>query len=164
MDDVKNVLRGIGAANGVEIEFDDAGACALPLADGRFLQIQVREGLGEVDLVATLGEVPEEVRGPVFQALLAANYYWKETLGATLSWHLELEQAILSYPIPYETTDEATLGTVFGNFLKLQEEWAKRLRDDIAEAQEQAKAGEDEEDDDPEKDRPSSGPEIRIEG
>lgn len=160
MDDVKNVLRGIGAANGVEIEFDEAGACALPLADGRFLQIQVREGLGEVDLVATLGEVPENVRGPVFQALLAANYYWTDTLGATLSWHLELEQAILSYPIPYETTDEATLGTVFGNFLKLQEEWAKRLRDDIAEAQVRVA----EEDDEPEENGPSARPEVRIEG
>lgn len=162
MDDVKNVLRGIGAANGVKIEFDDAGACALPLADGRFLQIQIREGLGEVDLVATLGEVPEEVRGPVFQALLAANYYWKETLGATLSWHLELEQAILSYPIPYGTTDEATLGTAFGNFLKLQEEWAQRLRDDIAEAQ--AQAEEDGQDDDPGEVGAIARPEVRIEG
>lgn len=163
MDNVKDVLRTISAANGVEIEFDEAGACALPLADGRFLQIQVREGLGEVDLVATLGEVPENVRGPVFQALLAANYYWKETLGATLSWHLELEQAILSYPIPYETTDEATLGTVFGNFLKLQEEWAKRLRDDIAEAQ-ASKTEENEENDELEEDGPSTRPEVRIEG
>ena len=134
MEDVKSVLVEIGLKNGVEIAFDEAGACALPLADNRFLQIQVREGLRELDLVATLGEVPEDVRGPVFQTLLAANYSWKETVGATLSWHVDLEQVLLSYPIPYETTDAATMETAFGNFLKLQEEWAKRLQDDIAEA------------------------------
>lgn len=143
MDDVKKTLQEIGAKNGVEIVFDDAGACALPLADDRFLQIQVREGLGEVDFVATLGTVPDEVRGPVFQALLAANYYWKETLGATLSWHLDLEQVILAYPISCQTTDTATLETAFGNFLKLQEEWATRLQGDIAEAQARAKEGDD---------------------
>jgi len=143
MDDVKKTLQEIGAKNGVEIVFDDAGACALSLADDRFLQIQVREGLGEVDFVATLGTVPDEVRGAVFQALLAANYYWKETLGATLSWHLDLEQVVLSYPISCQTTDAATLETAFGNFLKLQEEWAMRLQGDIAEAQARAKEDED---------------------
>jgi len=147
MDDVKEVLIALGRKNGVEISFDEAGACALPLADDRFLQIQIREGLGEVDLVATLGTVPDEVRGPVFQSLLAANYYWKDTLGATLSWHLELEQVLISYPIAHATTDEATLETAFGNFLKLQEEWAVRLADDISEARELAADQGDDEDD-----------------
>ena len=140
MDDVKSTLAEIGKKNGIEIVFDDAGACALPLEDDRFLQIQIREGLDEVDFVATRGGVPNEVRGAVFQALLAANYYWKETLGATLSGHQDLDQVILAYPIPYRTTDAATLETVFGNFLKLQSEWSLRLRGDIAEAQALMKA------------------------
>lgn len=135
MDNVKTVLAEIGFRNGVEIVFDDAGACALPLDGDRFLQIQIRDSVDEVDFVATLGSVPQEVRGPVFQALLAANYYWKETLGATLSWHPELEQVLLAYPLPLATTDPATMETAFGNFLKLQAEWAVRLQDDIAEAQ-----------------------------
>ena len=144
MEEIREVLKEIGARNGVEIEFDETGACALPLADGRFLQIQIREGLEEVDLLATLGEVPANARGRVFQALLAANYYWKETLGATLSWHSELEQVILAYPVFYRTADEATLATTFGNFLKLQEEWAKRLQEDVAEAGSAAAGGEEE--------------------
>lgn len=83
------------------------------------------------------------MRGSVFQSLLAANYYWKDTLGATLSWQDNLEQVLLSYPLPVATTDENTLETAFVNFLKLQEEWAVRLADDIAEARALLKAEDD---------------------
>lgn len=135
MDNVRAFLAELGERHGLALDLDEAGACTLPLADDRFLQVQLREGIGELDLVATLGPVPDAVRGPVFQALLAANYYWRETLGATLSWHQALEQVVLSYPIALAATDAAEAETAFGNFLSLQAEWARRLRGDVAEAE-----------------------------
>jgi len=131
----KEVLTVYAAESGVKMEFDENGACTLPLDEERVLHLQFRDGTGELDLLALLGTVPEELRGYVFEKLLAANYYWKETLGATLSWHEELEQVVLTYPIKTETTDEATLRGILDRFADLQNEWAKRLAVEIAEAE-----------------------------
>lgn len=59
MDNIIDAMRQIGAKNGVDIVFDEFGACALPLRDDRVLQIQVRDEAGELDFVATLGTVPD---------------------------------------------------------------------------------------------------------
>lgn len=61
--------------------------------------VQERAGLDELDFVATLGPVPEELRAKVFTELLAANFYWKETFGATISWNADLEEAVIIYPL-----------------------------------------------------------------
>jgi len=135
MDDIKSSLAAIAESHGLSFDFNEAGGCTLPLVDDRYLQLQIRANLGELDLVATLGTVPEELRPAVFPTLLAANYYWDETVGATLSWHPEIEQVMLAFPVPIATTDEATLQTIFDNFLKLQDQWATRLVHEIEEAQ-----------------------------
>ena len=92
MLDIKQVLKEIGAKNGLEMSLDENGACSLELADGRIMLVQERAGLDELDFVATLGPVPEELRAKVFTELLAANFYWKETFGATISWNADLEE------------------------------------------------------------------------
>lgn len=44
MLDIKQVLKGIGAKNGLEMSLDENGACSLELADGRVMLIQERAG------------------------------------------------------------------------------------------------------------------------
>ena len=79
MKEVKSVLKELGAKNGLEMDLDENGACALELADGRVMLIQERADLDELDFVATLGPVPEEVRADVFTDLLAARIleFWR---------------------------------------------------------------------------------------
>ena len=74
MIEFKQVLKEIGAKNGLDMELDENGACTLELADGRVMLVQERADLGELDFVATLGPVPEESRAAVFTELLAANF------------------------------------------------------------------------------------------
>jgi len=129
------MLTALMAERGVKVEFDENGACTLPLGDERVLHLQFREELGELVFVAILGTVPEELRGLVFTRLLAADYYWKDTLGATLSWHGELEQVVLAYPLKVESVDEAKLIGTLDRFVDLQAAWAERLQSELASAE-----------------------------
>ena len=62
MENVNFVLKKLGAKNGLATALDENGACTLELSDGRVMLIQERADLDELDFVATLGPVPEEVR------------------------------------------------------------------------------------------------------
>lgn len=136
MQDVKLTLKEIGERNGLAIALNENGACALELADGRMLLLQERADLNELDFVATLGTVPENVRLPVFTELLSANFYWQETFGATLSWNADLEEVVLIFPLPLADATPESMEAVFMQFIDLQATWAERLADRIAAAQE----------------------------
>lgn len=147
MKDVKLVLKEIGAKNRLEMSLDENGACTLELADGRVMLIQERAGLDELDFVATLGSVPEEARAAVFTKLLAANFYWMETFGATISWNADLEEAVIIYPLGLADATPESVETIFMRFLELQSAWAERFAGLLAEAQKD-EDGESEEEDD----------------
>ena len=146
MIEVKQVLKEIGAKNGLDMELDENGACTLELADGRVMLVQERADLGELDFVATLGPVPEEVRATVFTELLAANFYWKETFGATISWNADLEEAVIIYPLRLDDATAESVETIFTRFVELQSSWAERFADLLADAQDGEDGEEDGED------------------
>ena len=146
MKDARQVLKEIGAKRGLEMEFDENGACTLELADGRIMLVQERPGLGELDFVATLGPVPEEARAEVFAELLSANFYWNDTYGATISWNTDVEEAVIMYPLRLADATEESVETIFTRFLELQSAWAERFAGFLAAAGEQ-EDGEPDEDD-----------------
>ena len=133
--DAKQILKEIGAKNGLEMALDENGACTLELADGRVMLIQERADLDELDFVATLGPVPEEARAAVFTELLSANFYWNDTYGATISWNADLEEAVIMYPLRLDDATAESIETVFNRFLELQSAWAERLAALLSEAQ-----------------------------
>ena len=145
--DAKQILKEIGAKNGLEMALDENGACTLELADGRVMLIQERADLDELDFVATLGPVPEEARAVVFTELLSANFYWNDTYGATISWNADLEEAVIMYPLRLDDATAESVETVFNRFLELQSAWAERFAGLIAKAQEPD--GEDADEEDP---------------
>ena len=145
MDDIATALEALGRKIGIRIEPDENGTCALELADGRTLVVQRRAGADELDFVATLGEVPEAARAAVFERLLAANFYWKGTLGATLSWNAALEEVVLIFPLPLADATPESVETVFARFVDLQSAWAARFAALVAAARD---IGPDADDDD----------------
>ena len=146
MTELKATLEGIGAKSGLDIALDENGSCTLELADGRVIVLQERADLNELDFVANLGTVPEETRAEVFTALLAANFYWNETLGATLSWNADLEEAVLIYPLPLADATPESVETIFTRFIELQAAWSDRLAGLVAAAQEDDAGEPDDED------------------
>ena len=145
--DAKQILKEIGAKNGLEMALDENGACTLERADGRVMLIQERADLDELDFVATLGPVPEEARAAVFTELLSANFYWNDTYGATISWNADLEEAVIMYPLHLVDATAESVETVFNRFIELQSAWAERFAGLIAKAQEPE--GEDADEEDP---------------
>lgn len=135
MENLAMALKELGEKNGFDIALDDNGACTLELADGRAFCLQERANVNELDFVAILGEVPETVRADVFTDLLSANFYWQETLGATLSWNADLEQVVLIYPFPLAEATSGSLESIFTRFLELQAAWKDRLDELVADAQ-----------------------------
>ena len=135
MEDIRSILKEVGARNGLEIALDENGACTLELEDGRVMLLQERADLNELDFVATLWPVPEEARAEVFTELLSANFYWRETFGATLSWNADLEEVVLIYPLPLADATSESVETIFARFADLQAAWAERLAKTIAAAQ-----------------------------
>ena len=148
MTELKATLEGIGAKSGLDIALDENGSCTLELADGRVIVLQERADLNELDFVANLGTVPEETRAEVFTALLTANFYWNETLGATLSWNADLEEAVLIYPLPLADATPESVETIFTRFIELQAAWSDRLAGLVAAAQEDDADEPDDEDED----------------
>ncbi len=138
MENIKLAIEELGARTGLEMSLDENGSCTLELADGRVVVLQLRENLDELDLVALLGEVPDDLRADVFTRLLAANYYWRETLGATLSWNPEMEQVVLAYPFPLANATIDTLDSIFKRFLELQAAWKDRLAEFLSEGDDDA--------------------------
>lgn len=135
MQEIESILKEIGRRNELEIEFDENGACTLELDDGRVMLLQERAGLDELDFVATLGPVPEKARADVFPKLLAANFYWQETFGATISWNTDLEEAVIIYPLPLAVASPESVETIFIRFIELQAAWAARFAEMVADAQ-----------------------------
>ena len=144
MTEIENALKEIGAKNGLEIALDENGACALELADGRVMLLQERANLNELDFVATLGPVPEKARADVFAELLAANFYWQETFGATISWNADLEEAVLIYPLQLAGATPESVETIFNRFVELQAALAERLAEMVADAQDEDDGTDDE--------------------
>ena len=136
MTELEEALKEIGARNGLEIALDENRACTLELSDGRVMLLQERADMDELDFVATLGPVPDEIRADVFTELLSANFYWKETFGATISWNADLEEVVMIYPLPLAGATPKSVETVFTRFVELQDAWARRLAGMIADAQE----------------------------
>ena len=145
MDNLAQALKELGQKNGFNLALDDNGTCSLELADGRPLVLQERVNLNELDFVALLGEVPDAAHANVFRELLAANFYWEKTLGATLSWNADLEQVVLIYPLPLADATAETLDSIFKRFLELQAAWKERLEGLVAEASANAEADDDDE-------------------
>ena len=147
MKEIDETLKEIGARNGLEIALDENGSCTLELDDGRVMLLQERADLNELDFVATLGPVPDEIRADVFTELLSANFYWKETFGATISWNADLEEAVIIYPLSLADSTPKSVETIFTRFVELQAAWSRRFAEIVADAQERVadEPGEDEE-------------------
>ena len=77
------------------------------------------------------------VRADVFTELLAANFYWQETFGATLSWNADLEEVVLIYPLPLADATPESVETIFNRFVELQSAWAERFAEMVADAQDE---------------------------
>lgn len=110
------------------LALDETGACALAF-DGRAqVNFQYRPEREALWLFADLGA---PAAGPdVYEALLRGNYFWKSTLGATLSLSGdEPAHVILTLPVAWRGMDGRRLATVLETFVNTMEDWGQVIAD-----------------------------------
>lgn len=79
--------------------------------------------MGDVVLLAPLGELPDNSATYVLEALLAANLYWQATHGATIAWSIDLSQPILQRALSESELTAAALPDALADFLTAAEDW-----------------------------------------
>ena len=157
MQDVKEQIQAmldeISSAEGTpRFDLSEDDGCTVPFGDGMMVRVQLRPQIPELDFTVPLGSVPEEKRADVYGALLASNFYWTATHGATLAMEPETEQILLQYQENALTLTKERLQKTMEGFCTVAEEWKDRLSELVGESVE---AGGDEENDEPSGDGPS---------
>ena len=95
-DQIQAMLDEISASAGTpRFDLSEDDGCTASFGEGMMVRVQLRPHIPELDFTVPLGSVPEEKRAAVYGALLASNFYWAETHGATLALEPETEEDVL---------------------------------------------------------------------
>jgi len=140
MQDIKEQIQAmldeISSAEGTpRFDLSEDDGCTVPFGDGMMVRVQLRPQIPELDFTVPLGSVPEEKRAGVYGALLASNFYWAETRGATLALEPESGQIVLQYEENALSLTEERLKKTMEGFFTVAEEWKARLGELVDEAE-----------------------------
>ena len=138
MQDIKEQIQAmldeISSAEGTpRFDLSEDDGCTASFGEGMMVRVQLRPHIPELDFTVPLGSVPEERRAAVYGALLASNFYWAETHGATLALEPETEQILLQYQENALTLTKERLQKTMEGFFSVAEEWKDRLDELIVE-------------------------------
>ena len=109
----------------VDLSEDDSAA--LPFGEEMLLLVQYRGEIPEIDFTVPIGSVPEERKADVYERLLASNFYWIETCGATLAYQGDIDQVVLQFQEPVQTLTAERLQSVLEGFLAVATRWKESL-------------------------------------
>lgn len=132
---VQKLFDEVSAHTGMpKIDLADDNSAALPFGEGMLLHIHYRAEIPEVDFTVPVGSVPAKKKAAVYEQLLAANFYWVGTSGATLSYQEELDEVIIQYREDTENLTATRLQRVMEGFLSVAMKWKARLAKMIEDA------------------------------
>ena len=125
--DASEIIRAFGAKLGIGLEFDAENACSFE-ADGLSLTIH---NLPEIDMIAITGDLgdppPWKLEG-LYRIMLEANYLFRETSGASLSFNPEKGRFALCRAMPCKALDGETFFSEAERFVSTLEMWARIVR------------------------------------
>ena len=131
MNDKENVnhcLRSLGDLIGIDdLILDDGGICCLSFDDDIMVTIQFDEQERQIIFFTPLGEVKDENRMTVYEKMLSANLFWRETGGATLSFEKESDMAVLLDRFPIQGFDPLIFQDSIQDFVNMAETWTTWL-------------------------------------
>ena len=123
-DSFEALLREFGRrAEITDIDVDEDGYCGLIFDEKVVVHIRNDLDRNVIQLVSSPGYVDPAVAAQAVQRLLAANYYWTGTGGATLGWNPHDREVQLAYAIPAENIDVDRFAEVFARFVNNLEQW-----------------------------------------
>jgi Tir chaperone protein (CesT). len=103
----KRLLAEFGASVELEEELrtDENGVCTLVFDERIHLNIMPNPNNGQVIFASPLALVDPERRESVYEQLLKANLFWRETGGGTIGITPDASEIILAYQRPLDSLD-----------------------------------------------------------
>lgn len=122
--EAEELLKQLGEAIGLELAFDENGACAFE-ADGMTVTLNNFPEFDRIVLSGDVGEPPPERLEGLYKAMLVANHLFQGTSGATLSLDPETGGFAVNLPIDCRVVDGEEFVAQTGKFVNLLESWRK---------------------------------------
>lgn len=145
---VQKLFDDLSAQTGIpRIDLTENDSAALPFGEGMLLHVHYRGEIPEVDFTVPIGSVPKRKKASVYERLLAANFYWVSTQGATLSYQNELDEVIIQFREDTANLNVDRLQRVLEGFLSVAIKWKKKLAKMIENADDEDDTDEDEDHD-----------------
>lgn len=117
----EQLMSDFGAALGIpDMRPDEFGCCCINVGDTAFHVLVSPEG-DTVTAFAEIGELPDDVEADVLRQMLAANYFWTGTGGATLGVQPETGAVVLAQRLPLESVKVADLERLMKQFVEVAE-------------------------------------------
>ena len=126
--DASEIIAAFGEKLGIELKLDEDGVCMFE-ADGMIVTIH---NLREIDVIAItgdLGEPPPWNLENLYRSMLEANYLFKDTSGATISFNPETSRFALCRALPCTALDGESFFAAVERFVSTLEIWARIIRD-----------------------------------
>ena len=125
---VQKLFDDVSARTGIpRIDLTENDSAALPFGEGMLLHVHYRGEIPEVDFTVPIGSVPKRKKASVYERLLAANFYWVSTQGATLSYQNELDEVIIQFREDTTHLSAERLQSVLEGFLSVAIKWKEKL-------------------------------------
>ncbi len=126
--DASEIIGTLGAKLGIELEFDDENVCSLE-ADGMIVTIHNLREIDTIAITGDLGEPPPWNLENLYRSMLEANYLFKDTSGATISFNPETGRFALCRALPCTALDGESFFAAVERFVSTLEIWARIIRD-----------------------------------
>lgn len=128
MDVMNNLLSSFGKVIGIPgLKFDEDNYCCL-LFDDVCINLELDERTGQLCINAPLGPIPEDADPVFFEMLLEANYFFRQTGGATLGMNRAANVIHLVYQIPAAGLDLVQFEQIMENLISIAETWMEKIR------------------------------------
>lgn len=125
---LETLLQQLGERVGLpDLAWDEGGECTLLFDDNVGINLSVEEDNQALVLYSIVGQLAPSVRTQAYEQLMSANFFWKDTLGATLGADTTTGTIVMAQSIPLSIIDLDVLENMLEHFIGLTENWMKRL-------------------------------------
>ncbi|MBR5733996.1 MAG: type III secretion system chaperone [Desulfovibrionaceae bacterium] len=126
--DASEIIKAFGAKLGIGLEFDADNVCSFE-ADGLSVTIHNLREIDTIAITGDLGDPPPWSLEDLYRTMLEANYLFRDTSGASLSFNPESGRFALCRAMPCKALDGESFFSEAERFVSTLEMWARIVRD-----------------------------------
>ena len=126
--DAYEIIAAFGEKLGIELKLNEDGVCMFE-ADGMTMTIHNLREIDTIVIMGDLGDPPPWNLENLYRNMLEANYHFRDTSGATISFNPETGRFILCRALPCKALDGESFFAAAERFVSTLEIWGRIIRD-----------------------------------